>query len=50
MDIKVNNVNNPAPVDNVPQVQPGTDAFRFALISNIEEFETSLEVEVAEEF
>lgn len=37
MDIKVNNVNNPAPVDNVPQLQPGTDAFKFALISNIEE-------------
>lgn len=37
MDIKVNNVSNPAPVDNAVQLQPGTDAFKFALISNIEE-------------
>lgn len=37
MDIKVNNINNSAPVDNAVQLQPGTDAFKFALISNIEE-------------
>ena len=37
MDIKVSNVNNAAPVENTVQPQSGTDAFRFALISNIEE-------------
>lgn len=37
MDIKVNNVSKPAPAENTVPVQQGTDAFRFALISNIEE-------------
>ena len=37
MDIEVSNVNNAAPVENTVQPQSGTDAFRFALISNIEE-------------
>ncbi len=37
MDIKVNNINNIAPTQETTQVQQGDDAFRFALISNIEE-------------
>lgn len=37
MDIKVNNVNNIAPAQEAAQVRQGDDAFRFALISNIEE-------------
>lgn len=37
MDIKVNNVNNIAPTQEAAPVQQADDAFRFALISNIEE-------------
>ena len=37
MDIKVNNVNNIAPTQETTQIQQGDDAFKFALISNIEE-------------
>ena len=37
MDIKVNNVNNITPTQETAPVQQGDDAFRFALISNIEE-------------
>ncbi len=37
MDIKVNNVNNIAPTQEAAPVQQTDDAFRFALISNIEE-------------
>jgi len=37
MDIKVNNVNNITPAQEASQVRQGDDAFRFALISNIEE-------------
>ena len=37
MDIKVNNINNITPAQEAAPVQQGDDAFRFALISNIEE-------------
>ena len=37
MDIKVNNVNSIAPSQEAAPVQQNDDAFRFALISNIEE-------------
>ncbi|MBO4374578.1 MAG: YaaR family protein [Lachnospiraceae bacterium] len=37
MDIKVNNLNNIAPTQETAPVQQSDDAFRFALISNIEE-------------
>ena len=39
MDIKVNNVNSITPSQEASPVQQGDDAFRFALISNIEESE-----------
>ncbi|MCR5651575.1 MAG: YaaR family protein [Lachnospiraceae bacterium] len=39
MDIKVNNVNNITPAQETAPVQQTDDAFRFALISNIEEQE-----------
>ena len=37
MDIKVNNINNIAPAQETAQVQQSDEAFKFALISNIEE-------------
>lgn len=37
MDIKVNSLNNITPTQETTQIQQGDDAFKFALISNIEE-------------
>ena len=39
MDIKVNNVQQPAPVEQIQQVQAGDETFKFTLISHIEEQE-----------
>ena len=39
MDIKVNNVQQPAPAEQIQQVQAGDETFKFTLISHIEEQE-----------
>lgn len=39
MDIKVNNVQQPAPAEQMQQVQAGDETFKFTLISHIEEQE-----------
>ena len=39
MDIKVNNIQQPAPVEQTQQAPVGGDNFKFTLISNIEEQE-----------